>query len=106
MTRQERTARREQRLKEALDAQARDMAHLHFKRTVYKSGGTQAKARITYITRETPQDLRSTRHVRYIGRPDREDLVYTNSRNLPPWADGNSERYFRAAEQYERANGI
>ena len=32
------------------------MAHLHFKRTVYKSGGTQASAKVRYITRETEQE--------------------------------------------------
>ena len=37
---------------------------------------------------------------------DREDLVYERSRNLPAWAGGNPHTYFRAAERYERANGV
>jgi hypothetical protein len=58
------------------------VAHLHFKRTVYKSGGSKAKARVEYITRESAKDLRGERQLRYIGRADREDLVYARSRNL------------------------
>jgi hypothetical protein len=81
------------------------VAHLHFKRTVYKSGGSKAKARVEYMTRGEAKDLHADRQLRYIGRGDREDLVYTQSRNLPAWADGNALTYFRAAEQYERANG-
>jgi hypothetical protein len=38
-------------------------------------------------------------------RKDREDLVYTQTRNLPAWAHGEAQTYFRAAEVYERANG-
>ena len=37
---------------------------------------------------------------------DREDLIYERSRNLPGWADGNPHTYFRAAERYERVNGV
>jgi len=81
------------------------MAHLHFRRTVYKSGGSKAKARVEYMTRESARDRRAARQLRYIGRADREDLVYTQSRNLPAWAAGNALTYFRAAEQYERALG-
>jgi hypothetical protein len=81
------------------------VAHLHFRRTVYKSGGKAAKDRVEYLTRETATDLRADRQLRYIGRADREDLVYTQTRNLPAWAEGNALTYFRAAEQYERANG-
>jgi hypothetical protein len=48
------------------------MAHLHFTRTVYKSGGGKATARIAYITRQ----------------PERE-VVYPNSAEnsigLNPW---------------------
>ena len=81
------------------------MAHLHFRRTVYKSGGTAATDRVEYITRDAARDRRADRQIRYSGRADREDLVYTNSRNLPAWAAGHPVIYFRAAEQYERANG-
>src|SRR5262245_40280651 len=83
------------------------MAHLHFKRTVYKSGGKQAAARVRYITRETAQAPSSLaeRQVRYRSQEGREDLVYTRSRNLPDWAQGRAHAYFRAAEKYERVNG-
>ena len=37
---------------------------------------------------------------------DREDLVYERSRNLPAWAENNPHTYFRAAERYERVNGV
>src|SRR5215813_10404407 len=81
------------------------MAHLHFRRTVYKSGGKQASARVRYITRETEQEPASQadRRLRYIAREGREDLRYTRTRNLPAWAQGSAHAYFRAAEQYERA---
>jgi hypothetical protein len=83
------------------------MAHLHFRRTVYKSGGKQASTRVRYITRETEQAPASLaeRRLRYIAREGREDLRFTRSRNLPAWAQGSAHAYFRAAEQYERANG-
>lgn len=81
------------------------MAHLHFHRTVYKSGGSKAKARVEYITRTELQDLKAERQLRYIGRTDREDLRYTNSRNLPAWAEGAAQRYFETAERYEWAKG-
>jgi hypothetical protein len=80
------------------------MAHLHFKRTVYKAGGTKAAARIEYITGQkiTEQD-KADRQLRYISE-GREDLVAEGTRNLPVWAEGNPHTYFRAAEQYERAS--
>src|SRR5215471_3659013 len=83
------------------------MAHLHFKRTVYKSGGRKAAERVTYMTRDGAREPQSVaeRHMRYIAREDREDLVYTRSRNLPAWAAGSPQTYFRAAEQYEWARG-
>ena len=31
----------------------------------------------------------------------REDLKYQESRNLPQWAEGNPQRFFEAADQYE-----
>jgi hypothetical protein len=83
------------------------MAHLHFQRAVYKSGGKHASARVRYITRETEHAPPSSaeRQLRYIARDGREDLMYTRSRHLPAWAQGNPHTYFKAAEQYERANG-
>ena len=83
------------------------MAHLHFKRTVYRSGGGKALARIEYITRQPEQQrLRAGPAVALRPREDREDLVYEHSRNLPAWAEGNPHTYFRAAERDERANGV
>ena len=77
------------------------MAHLHFKRTVYKSGGKQASAKVRYITRETEQEPASLAELqlRYVSRAGREDLRFTRSRNLPAWAQGSAHTYFRAAER-------
>jgi hypothetical protein len=68
------------------------MPHLHFKRTVYKSGGQSAAARVDYITR-------SEKQLDYI-TGQREDLVAQGTRNLPAWAP-DALTYFTAAEQYE-----
>ena len=82
------------------------MAHLHFKRTVYKSGGAAATARLEYITRQPAQVLSAAdRQLRYV-REGREDLLYERSRNLPVWAQDNPHNYFQAAERYERAGGV
>ena len=83
------------------------MAHLHFKRTVYHSGGGKASGRIAYITRQPAHEGSAyDRQARYVAREDREDLVYERSRNLPSWAEGNPHTYFRAAERYEGANRV
>jgi hypothetical protein len=78
------------------------MAHLHFRRTVYKAGSTAASSRLEYVTgrKVTEQDAAS-RQIRY-QQEGREDLVGEGTRNLPDWAQGNPHTYFRAAEQYER----
>ena len=82
------------------------MAHLHFKRTVYRSGGGTASKRLEYITRQPERDLvAADRQLRYV-REDREDLVEEQSRNLPVWARDNPHMFFRAAERYERVNGV
>jgi hypothetical protein len=82
------------------------MAHLHFHRTVYKSGGQKAAERVNYITRaERPEESRAERQLRYINQAGREDLVYTRTRNLPAWAEGNPHTYFQAAERQEWALG-
>jgi MobA/MobL family protein len=82
------------------------MAHLHFKRTVYKSGGSAATQRLEYITRQPAHELSAAeRQVRYI-RDGREDLVYERSRNLPSWAHGNPHVYFQAAERHEGKNRV
>src|SRR5947208_9310188 len=68
------------------------MAHLHFRRTVYKSGGAAATQRLSYITRQPVHELsRAEQQLRYIGHGEdsgrqREDLLYTNHRNLPVWS--------------------
>ena len=83
------------------------MAHLHFARTVYRSGAGKAAARLAYITRQPEHEGSAyARQARYVAREDREDLVYERSRNLPAWAEHNPYTYFRAAERYERANGV
>jgi hypothetical protein len=82
------------------------MAVLRFRRTVYKSGGQQATDRVSYITRQPVRDLSAaTQQVRYISE-GREDCLFTRSKHLPAWADGKPHVFFRAAETYERANGI
>jgi len=74
-------------------------------RTVYKSGGRAARGRIQYITRDVERaQTPAERQLRYL-REGREDLVYTNTRNLPGWAQGDACRYFQEAEHSERAPG-
>ena len=82
------------------------MAHLHFRRTVYKSGGQNATARVSYVTRQPVRAVSpADQQLRYISE-GREDCVFTTSKNLPAWADGKPHVFFQAAETYERANGI
>jgi hypothetical protein len=77
------------------------IAHLHFRRTVYKSGGRAASDRLAYITGRAPTDPDwAGQQLRYL-REGREDLVQEYTRNLPGWAAGNPQTFFRAAEQYE-----
>jgi len=85
------------------------MAHLHFKRTVFKAGGRAAAGKVAYITRQPGHELsRAEQQLRYIGHDEgrgrqREDLIYTNSKNLPAWAQGSAHTFFQATEQYERS---
>ena len=45
------------------------MAHLHFKRTVYRSGGGAATKRLEYITRQPERELAAAdRQLRYLRR--------------------------------------
>ena len=60
----------------------RAMAHLHFKRTVYKSGGGKATARIEYITRQ-PDHSAYVQQERYIVHEDRRTSC-TNTRAISP----------------------
>jgi hypothetical protein len=77
------------------------IAHLHFRRTVYKSGGRAARDRLAYITgRATSDPDWAGQQLRYL-REGREDLVQESTRNLPGWAAGNPLTFFQAAEQYE-----
>src|SRR5262252_6069366 len=81
------------------------MAQVALMRTVYKSGGRAARGRLQYITRDVEQaQTPAERQLRYL-REGREDLVYTNTRNLPGWAQGDACRYFQEAERSERAPG-
>ena len=81
------------------------MAHVALMRTVYKSGGRAARGRIQYMTRDVERaQTPAERQLRYL-REGREDLVYTNTRNLPGWAGGDPCRYFQEAERSERAPG-
>jgi hypothetical protein len=77
------------------------MAHLHFRCTTYKSGGSAASTRLEYITRQPAQELTaSEQQIRY-SQDDREDLVFSHSRNLPAWSGNNPHVFFRSAEKYE-----
>lgn len=48
-------------------------------------------------------------HARYIERDgkysDREDLIHTGYGNLPEWAEGNPQYFWKMADKHERANG-
>jgi len=77
------------------------MPHLHFRRTVYKSGGHKAVARLEYMSgRQVVQSEQAGRQLAYISN-GREDLVAEGTRNLPAWAR-TAHEFFTAAEQYER----
>ena len=80
------------------------MAHMHFRRTVYKSGGRQAAGRLAYITRQ-PMREQAGQQIQYISQ-GREDCLFTRSRNLPVWCAGNPQTYFAAAERYEGAGWV
>ena len=70
----------------------------------WRRGRRQAGS--TYYQATRARGSAYDRQARYIAREDREDLVYERSRNLPAWAAGNPHTYFRAAERYERVNGV
>lgn len=82
------------------------MAHMHFRRTVYDVSTGGSRKRILYITRDQGMSVsHSARQLAYTQRESREDLVLTETRNLPRWA-ANGVAFFEAAEKYERANGV
>lgn len=91
------------------------VAHLHFRQTVYKGGGSKAADRVSYITRTPAHDLtqdatRAAHALAYIeGRgphAGREDVVHTASHNLPAWAHGNPVAFFSTAERREGARHV
>ena len=48
-------------------------------------------------------------HAAYIARKGafraRDDLLFSGSGNLPGWAEGDPNKFWRAGDKYERANG-
>src|SRR5207244_11113057 len=81
------------------------LAHLPVLQTSTKTGGASPAGRVANITRQPVHALsRGDQQLRYI-QEGREDLVYTQSRNLPPWAD-TPHTYFQAAERYEGKNRV
>jgi hypothetical protein len=59
-----------------------------------RSGGAFARGSFAYITRCDE----------YAG-PDRDAALYTESEHMPSWAHDDPERFWDAADLYERANG-
>ena len=70
--------------------------HLHVN-VGRRSGGQSAAAKSRYITR-------SGRYSR--GRLTREELVHTESGNMPKWAADDPVVYWDAVDIYERKNGV
>ena len=70
------------------------MAVYHLKMSVgARSGGQSASAKSDYIERDGRYDR------------EREELEYSESGNMPEWAQEDPKEYWSAADQYERANG-
>ena len=64
-----------------------------------RSSGQSAAAKFAYICREGRYaDGKKT-------RVDKEELVHTESGNMPAWAEKNPALYWQSADLYERANG-
>ena len=59
-----------------------------------RGGGQSARAAAAYIQREAEYR-----------RDQGEELVYTESGHMPPWAAADPTTYWDAADLYERANG-
>src|SRR5262245_59859802 len=67
----------------------------HFSvRSGSRSGGSCAGAAYDYVTREGEYD-----------DPDRDAASYTESENMPGWAQENPREFWDAADLHERANG-
>jgi hypothetical protein len=77
------------------------MAHLHFRRTVYKSGGQKASGRLAYLSgTRIDTSAHAEAQLTYLSH-GREDLVAEGTHNLPSWAN-TAQDFFVAAEHYER----
>ena len=66
--------------------------HLSVK-TGSRIGGQSAKAKSEYIEREGKYEK------------DRDELAYSESGNMPEWAEDDPQKYWAAADEHERANG-
>ena len=67
--------------------------HMSF-RSGSRAGGACARSAYDYITRE-----------REYADDDRDPAVFTESGNMPSWAQDDPGEYWEAADSYERANG-
>ena len=56
-------------------------------------GGQSAKAKSDYIEREGKYEK------------DRDELAYSESGNMPEWAQDDHQKYWAATDEHERANG-
>ena len=56
-------------------------------------GGQSAKAKSDYIEREGKYEK------------DRDELAYSESGNMPEWAQDDPQKYWAATDEHERANG-
>ena len=66
--------------------------HLSVK-TGSRIGGQSAKAKSDYIEREGKYEK------------DRDELAYSESGNMPEWAEDDPQKYWAATDEHERANG-
>ena len=66
--------------------------HLSVK-TGSRGGWQSAKAKSEYIEREGKYEK------------DRDELAYSESGNMPEWAEDDPQKYWEAADEHERANG-
>ena len=62
-------------------------------KTGSRIGGQSAKAKSEYIEREGKYEK------------DRDELTYSESGNMPEWAQDDPQKYWSAADEHERANG-
>ena len=62
-------------------------------KTGSRVSGQSAKAKSEYIEREGKYEK------------DRDELAYSESGNMPEWAEDDPQKYWEAADEHERANG-